>query len=236
MRTWTRLNVAERRQLAPTVAVSTVAFAIDPPHVESTSPALWVPLVRRIRPPFKGAWALPGGPTEWNKTLTETAQETLVAATQAEPNYLEQLYAFGSVERSAEAQRTVTIAYWAQFRDRDFCRRRPEEQENIAWFRTDELPQLAFDHADIINVGIERLRRRTETALVAHRFLEDSFTIAQLRKVQEVILGKKLDPANFRRRVLATGELEETGEYQEGTKHRPAKYYHYIPESARADL
>ena len=75
MRRWTGLNVAERRQLGPTVAVSTVAFAIDPPHVDGASPALWVPLVRRIRPPFEGAWALPGGPTEWNKTLTETALE-----------------------------------------------------------------------------------------------------------------------------------------------------------------
>lgn len=236
MRRWTGLNVAERRQLGPTVAVSTVAFAIDPPHVEGTSPALWVPLVRRIRPPFEGAWALPGGPTEWNKTLTETALENLVAAAQAEPNYLEQLYAFGSVERSAEAQRTVTIAYWAQFRDSDFQQRCRPEQQNIAWFRTDDLPPLAFDHAEIIDAGIDRLRRRTEKALVAHRFLEDSFTIAELRQVQEVILGKKLDPANFRRQVLASGDVEETGKHQEGTKHRPAKYYRFVPESDRPEL
>ena len=236
MRRWTGLNVAERRQIGPTVAVSTVAFAIDPPHVDGASSALWVPLVRRIRPPFEGAWALPGGPTEWNKTLTETALENLVAAAQAEPNYLEQLYAFGSVERSAEAQRTVTIAYWAQFRDSDFQQQCRQEQENIAWFCTDDLPTLAFDHAEIIDAGIDRLRRRTEKALVAHRFLEDSFTIAELRHVQEVILGKKLDPANFRRQVLASGDVVETGEYQEGTKHRPAKYYRFVPESDRAEL
>src|SRR5699024_1574107 len=132
--------------------------------------------------------------TEWNKTLTETALENLVAAAQAEPNYLEQLYAFGSVERSAEAQRTVTIAYWAQFRDSDFQQQCRQEQQNIAWFCTDDLPPLAFDHAEIIDAGIDRLRRRTEKALVAHRFLEDSFTIAELRHVQEVILGRKLDP------------------------------------------
>lgn len=239
MRRWHSLNVSERRQLSPTVAVSTVGFALAEPwarHTESSvgspiDPAdrgLWVPLVRRVRPPFKGAWALPGGPTQWDQTLGESAHEYLVAATAAEPNYLEQLYAFGSVERSAEAERTVTIAYWAQFRERDFHGGHPPDDSNLAWFNTTNLPELAFDHADIIEKGLERLRKRAEQTLVAHRFLGESFTLAQLREVHEVIVGKHLDPANFRRQILASGEIEETGTTQAGAKHRPAKYYRFI--------
>lgn len=240
MRSWSRMNVAERRHAGPAVAVSTVAFALETPcRRTADTPGLWVPLVRRIRAPFQGAWALPGGPTKWDQTLTETARHTLVSAAQAEPNYLEQLYAFGSVERSADAPRTVTIAYWAQFRASDFPDPPPggasSAPVNVEWFHTRNLPPLAFDHADIIAAGIDRLRRRTEKTLVAHRFLEESFTIAELRRVQEIILGKELDPANFRRQVLASGDLEETGKYQEGTSHRPAKYYRFIPEASRPE-
>lgn len=230
MRGWHSLNIAERRRQGPTVAVSTVAFTPNPPRDVPPGRSLWVPLVRRTRPPFKGAWALPGGPTEWNKTLTQTAHETLVAATRAEPGHLEQLHAFGSVERSAEAERTVTIAYWAQYRASAFAGAGANDDPNIGWFDVDKLPPLAFDHGEIIDVGRERLRRRAEETLVAHRFLEDQFTLAQLRGVHEVIVGKRVDPANFRRQVLATGELQETGATQAGAKHRPAKFYRYTTE------
>lgn len=132
-----RASVAERRYLPPAVAVSVVAFALRPPldaerggvergelranpssdreSAESAVPTIWLPLVRRTRAPFLGDWALPGGPTEWNETLADTALRTLRAAAERDPGYLEQLYSFGGVERSAEAQRLVTIAYWAMY-------------------------------------------------------------------------------------------------------------------------
>ncbi|GAA1320544.1 NUDIX domain-containing protein [Leucobacter albus] len=132
-----RASVAERRYLPPAVAVSVVAFALRPPFdaerggveraelranpssdresAESAVPTIWLPLVRRTRAPFLGDWALPGGPTEWDETLADTALRTLRAAAERDPGYLEQLYSFGGVERSAEAQRLVTIAYWAMY-------------------------------------------------------------------------------------------------------------------------
>lgn len=229
-----RLNVAERQRLGPMVAVSTVAFALHDPrqaptelHAES---GLWIPLVRRVRDPFRGAWALPGGPTQWNQTLGETARETLVAASGATPNYLEQLYAFGSLERSAQAQRMVTIAYWAQFRPQDFAGAELPDDPNIAWWNTRDLPELAFDHAEIIRAGITRLQKRAEQTLIAHRFLDEAFTLTQLRRVHEAIGGKGLDPGNFRRQALASGELKATGATEAGAKHRPAKYYRFISE------
>lgn len=121
-------SVHERRTLPPAVAVSTVAFALLPPEeatVDQSAPegvgqtTLWIPLVRRTRAPFLDHWALPGGSTQWNETLADTALRTLEDAVLRSPGYLEQLYSFGGVERSAQAQRLVTIAYWALYGERD---------------------------------------------------------------------------------------------------------------------
>ena len=133
-----RASVAERRFLPPAVAVSVVAFALRPPadaepgptaaqgsaaddpasaaaSAAANAPTIWLPLVRRTRAPFCGDWALPGGPTEWDETLSYTATRTLRAAARRDPGYLEQLYSFGGTDRSADAQRLVTIAYWAMY-------------------------------------------------------------------------------------------------------------------------
>lgn len=119
-------SASERKFLPPAVAVSVIAFALRPPQGAAVDSAhadgvgggastLWLPLVRRTREPFRGRWALPGGPTRWDETLSDTALRTSRWAVRREPSYLEQLYSFGGVERSAEAQRLVTIAYWALF-------------------------------------------------------------------------------------------------------------------------
>lgn len=114
--------------MPPAVAVSTVAIALRPPlgaavgDATGSEPTLWLPLVRRTRAPFLGMWALPGGPTRWNETLSDTALRTLHDAVLRPPGYLEQLYSFGGVERSADAQRLVTIAYWALYGERDLAR------------------------------------------------------------------------------------------------------------------
>nr|WP_243751939.1 NUDIX domain-containing protein [Leucobacter weissii] len=246
--------------MPPAVAVSSVAFALRPPvgaligvvgadgvsfgrgerrasvdrldrDRDASEAALWLPLVRRTRPPFEGDWALPGGPIPWDETLVDTALRTLRAAVRRDPGYLEQLYSFGAIERSAEAQRLVTIAYWALYGesqlDPDAGPERDEVDPNVAWFSADRLPSLAFDHTEIVAYALGRLRSKTEYSAVAHRFLGESFTLAQLREVREAILGEQVDPANFRRQALAQGTLVETGATQTGTRHRPARLYRF---------
>lgn len=268
-------SVSERRTLPPAVAVSVVAFALHPPHDAErdetalsahSGTAIWVPLVRRTRAPFLGQWALPGGPTEWDETLADTALRTLRAAARRDPGSLEQLYSFGSVERSAEAQRLVTIAYWALYGERELAAdpvravdsghaadpasapapRRWDDpapapqparppvapvsggtRDNVRWFSADALPELAFDHAEIIAHALDRLRARTEYAAVAHRFLGTEFTLSQLRTVTEAVRGEAIDPANFRRQALARGGLVDTGRRTAGGAHRPARLYRF---------
>ncbi len=252
------LSVSERETLPPAVAVSTVAFALHPPadaHVGhaprelATAPesadTLWLPLVRRTKAPFSGDWALPGGPIPFNETLADTAVRTLQAAVLRKPSYLEQLYSFGEVERSGQAQRLVTIAYWALYGDHDFAGtadhaadndaewNAPRGSEgiagdpNVAWFSADRLPTLAFDHAEIVRHALDRLRSKTEYSTVAYRFLGGTFTLAQLREVHEAVRGESVDPANFRRSALAQGHLVDTGEMTSGERHRPSRIYRF---------
>lgn len=266
--------------MPPAVAVSTVAFALHPPvdanvadprsgEVLSTwgeyasregsrvehATTLWLPLVRRTRPPFDTLWALPGGPIPWDEDLSQTASRTLHEAVLRSPSYLEQLFTFGETSRSASAQRLVTIAYWGLYGQldltaepttayspdttsdvatatRDAVTEFPEAlvasaDANVAWFSIDRLPELAFDHAAIIDYAVWRLRQRTEYSMVAHRFLGKEFTLAQLRRVHEAILGEQIDPANFRRDMLAQGQLLDTERVEEGTPHRPARLYRF---------
>jgi ADP-ribose pyrophosphatase YjhB (NUDIX family) len=217
----------------------------------SDAATLWIPLVRRTRPPFAGCWALPGGPIPWDETLVDTALRTLRAAVRRAPGYLEQLYSFGSIERSAEAQRLVTIAYWALYGEGELsaepepeaevgeagpgepgAEAGPDPDPNVAWFSADQLPPLAFDHADIVAYALSRLRLKTEYSAVAHRFLGETFTLAQLRAVTEAIRGHAVDPANFRRQALAQGYLVDTGEVETGARHRPARLYRFRTELA----
>ncbi|MBU6265169.1 MAG: NUDIX hydrolase [Actinomycetales bacterium] len=204
------------------LAVSTVIFALRPSA--SGEPELVLPLVRRIREPYEGQWALPGGPLNSNEDLAEAASRTLLETTALEPRYLEQLYAFGQLDRSPD-DRVVSIVYWALVAGDEADR--AIQSENVQWFTADDLPELAFDHNLIVDYALWRLRTKLEYSRIAHGFLGETFTLAQLREVYEVVLRKPVDPGNFRRMVEASGTVVATGERLAGTPHRPPQLYRY---------
>lgn len=234
-----------------TLAVSTVILALRKKEGESQS-SLWLPLVRRLREPYKGQWALPGGPLPSDLSLEQAAGSTLKRATGLVPGYLEQLYAFGDVLRTpdhhvkrdggpltvpaadeAPANRTVSVVYWASIPATEVSRTRVHE--NIRWFPLDELPVLAFDHNEIIEYAKYRLQNKVEYSRIAHSFLGEEFTLAQLREVYEAILERPLDPANFRRQIAASKSIIDTGRRVEGTRHRPPRLYRYDHSQAFSD-
>jgi len=213
------------------LAVSTVIFALRPgPH---DNPTLWLPLVRRIREPYVGMWALPGGPLRPDSALAEAAADTLAETTGLTPRYLEQLYAFGDPDRSAGNSRVVSIVYWALVSPLEA--KRATEDDNVHWFSAEELPTLAFDHNAIVEYALWRLRNKMEYSRIALALLGETFTISQLREVHEVVLQRPLDPANFRRTVLADHDIEATADSESGGSHRPARLYRYKTETALAD-
>jgi 8-oxo-dGTP diphosphatase len=204
------------------LAVSTVIFALRP--TASGEPELVIPLVRRIREPYMGQWALPGGPLQSDVDLAEAASRTLLSTTGLEPRYLEQLYAFGQLDRSPD-DRVVSLVYWALVGSDEAAQ--AIEGENVRWFAADDLPQLAFDHNLIVDYALWRLRTKLEYSRIAHGFLGATFTLAQLREVYEVVLRKPLDPGNFRRMIESSGTVVPTGERLAGTAHRPPQLYRY---------
>jgi 8-oxo-dGTP diphosphatase len=212
---------AERDGVA--LAVSTVIFALRR-HDASDLPTVWLPLVRRIREPFQGRWALPGGPLGAREDLAVAAARTLGETTGLAPRYLEQLYAFGSVDRSP-GQRVVSIVYWALVRSEEAAR--ASVGENVRWFPAHAVPALAFDHNLIVDYALWRLRTKMEYSRIAHAFLGETFTLAQLREVHEAVLGKALDPANFRRMIDASDAVIATDQHLTGARHRPARLYRY---------
>ncbi|WP_404442381.1 NUDIX hydrolase [Microbacterium marinum] len=210
------------------VAVSTVIFSLRP-GAESRDASIVLPLVRRTREPHEGRWALPGGWVDADENLEATASRTLAETTGLAPSYLEQLYAFGDVDRSPT--RVVSIVYWALVRE-DLSR--TAEKHNVEWFDATDLPPLAFDHNHIVDYALWRLRNKVGYSRIAHGFLPEDFTLADLREVYEAILGRRLDPANFRRQVESSGTLIPTDRFRTGS-HRPARLYRYNQDVELAD-
>lgn len=215
---------------APALAVSTVVFGLRKPTAADRSGgepraatlAVHLPLVKRVREPYLGRWALPGGPIRATESLREAARRNLRDTTGLDARHLEQLYTFGAVERSP-VDRVVSIVYWALVREEQA--QHVETGENVAWFAAESLPHLAFDHDEIVGWAVRRLKNKIEYTRIAHALLPEEFTLAELREVYEAIWGRKLDPANFRRRIEATGTIEATGRHQSGAAHRPPALY-----------
>ena len=243
-------NVSERRRQPPQVGVSVVILALGPssvapiePHVSDNEETgvdtenitaephgrLWMPLVRRIREPYLGMWALPGGELRADRSLEQCAYEALESTTDLHPRYLEQLHTFGGPSRSRGGLPMVSIVYWAlvgQAETRDFA-----EADNVKWFPENALPSLAFDHRTIIDHALRRLRERIEYPDLTTRLVGPEFTLRQLHDVAEAVTGAPVDLANFRRRMLASGQLEETGQKVRIGRQRPATVYRYVPDA-----
>ena len=219
------------------VAVSTVIFTVRRAPGESSA-RLMMPLVRRTREPYECLWALPGGWLDAGEGLDAAASRTLAETTGLTPSYLEQLYAFGDVDRSPT--RVVSIVYWALRRADDVDAQRAAHEaagdapENVAWFDANSPGALAFDHNEIVSYALWRLRNKVGYSRIAHGLLSELFTLAELREVYEAVLDRRLDPANFRRQVENSGNLIPTDRFRTGS-HRPARLYRYNQDVELAD-
>lgn len=182
---------------------------------------LKVLLVKRTNEPFKGRWAIPGGFIRLSENLDEAALRILKEKTSVENIYLEQLYTFGDPLRRADA-RVITCAYFALVRENDV---QVLSSPDVDWYSVYELPPLAFDHKEIIEYSLKRTRERLEMCPVAYQLLNEKFTLTEMQKSYELIMNKKLDKRNFRKKALATTGLIELDEYSKSKSKRPARLY-----------
>ena len=185
---------------------------------------LQVLLIRRGSAPFQGIWALPGGFLGIDEDLESCAKRELREETGISGVYLEQLYTFGQPGRDPR-ERVISVAYYALSRSDRLSLRAASDAQETGWFPTESLPDLAFDHADIIRLAQQRLVAKLDYTTIAFQFLPQVFTLSELQSVYETLLNQPLDKRNFRKRMLARGLLEETGGQTRNGNHRPARTY-----------
>ena len=199
------------------VAVDVVLFTIQ-------GTILKVLLVKRQQAPFRGAWALPGGLVGSQESVDAAALRELQEETDIANVYLEQLYTFGDPIRDPRG-RVVTVAYYALVNLQQFQLRARQRVTEANWFPVKRLPELAFDHRRIVDYALERLRNKTNYTTVGFQLLPRRFTLTELQSSYEVIMGRRLDKRNFRRKMLQLGILKETRQFQANGRQRPARLY-----------
>ena len=186
---------------------------------------LHVLLVKRGIPPFQGRWAIPGGFVLEGESLDDAALRELREETGVADVYLEQLYSFGDLDRDPRG-RVVTIAYYALVSADRAPPVAGTDAAEAGWWPTDERPELAFDHARILDYAIERLRNKLEYTTVGFQLLPEAFTLSELQVVYEAILGRRLDKRNFRRKLAILKILSPTREMRRGVG-KPARLYRF---------
>ena len=186
---------------------------------------LRVLLIKRGISPFKDQYALPGGFVLSKETLDAAAFRELREETGTEDVYLEQLYTFGDPKRDPRG-RVVTVAYYALVPAGKSPLRAGTDAASAGWFPVAELPPLAFDHGNIIDYAVTRLRNKLEYSTVGFELLPKKFTLTALQLLHEAILGIALDKRNFRRKILSSGLLAASKE-MEITGRKPARLYSF---------
>lgn len=204
------------------VAVDAIVFGY------SKQDGVSVLLIQRKYEPFKNSWAIPGGFVTDNESLEEAVHRELMEETGIEVNYLEQLYTFGEPDRDPR-QRVISVAYFGLVKSAQFQQLKAStDAEDARWFSIKKLPALAFDHKQILQVAIERLRGKVRYQPIGFELLDKKFPFSDLEKLYAALLDKELNRRNFSKKILSFEFLEETGELSKSEgKGRPSKMYQF---------
>jgi 8-oxo-dGTP diphosphatase len=201
----------------PAVTTDIVLFTIR-------NETLQLLLIRRGMPPFQECWALPGGFLDIDEDLDCCAARELREETGVDARHLDQLCTFGAVGRDPR-ERVISVAYFALVPCEQLALKAGDDAADARWFAFSELPALAFDHAEIIRVAHQRLISKLDYSSIAFQFLPETFTLAEMQRIYEILVDVDIDKRNFRKWALALPQIEETGELRRRRNRRPARVY-----------
>ncbi len=203
------------------LAVDAVVFGYTPKE------SIRVLLIQRRFNPFAGKWALPGGFVRPEESLEAAALRKLEEETGLQINYLEQLYTFGQPGRDPR-KRVVSVVYYALVRPESYNLHAQSDVDDARWFDIHDLPELSFDHKEIMESAIQRLRNKITYEPIGFELLEEKFPFSELQILYETLLEDKIDHRNFRKKLKGLGILEELAETrkQQGSG-RPARLYRF---------
>lgn len=187
---------------------------------------LKVLLVKLAVEPGKGMWALPGSNILQDEDIDSAARRVLCEFTGLDNLYMEQLQSFGRTDRFP-LFRVITIAYFALVKIEDYVPEPGLKVSETSWHPINKLPDLPFDHEEIINTAKKRLQQRVKIKPIGFELLPKKFTLTQIQTLYEVILNISLDTRNFRKRILKLNMLKDLNETQKRVAHRAAKLYKF---------
>jgi 8-oxo-dGTP diphosphatase len=187
---------------------------------------LKVLLIKLAVEPGKGLWALPGSNILQDEDLDSAARRVLKELTGLDNLYMEQFQSFGKVNRFP-LFRVITITYFALVKIEDYSPEPGPKVSDAQWFSVNKLPELPFDHKEIIESANKRLKQRVRIKPIGFELLPKKFTLTQIQNLYETILGIKLDIRNFRKKILGLNMLKDLNELQKGVPHRAPKLYKF---------
>ena len=183
-------------------------------------------LIKRKYEPFKDKWAIPGGFVLNDESLEEAVERELQEETGIKINYLEQLYTFGNPSRDPRG-RVVSIAYFGLVRPNTFKIFASTDAAEVAWFNINELPELSFDHKEILEIAIKRLQGKITYEPIGFELLDKKFPFSDLEKLYTTLLGREIDRRNFRKKIVSLNVLDELNEKVSKGSGRPANLFQF---------
>lgn len=188
-------------------------------------------------------WTLTGYHIYEDEDIDTAAIRILKGLSGLDNIYLEQFYTFGKSKRINDpkdllwlqkqhekfSNRTLSVGYYSLI-DNTTVQIESHNNRNVKWFPINELPELGFDHKEIINKALETLRAKLRSEPIGFELLPEKFTISQLQRLYEVILGTEFDRRNFRKKVIQMKYVIPLDEKQKGVKHKPAQFFIFSKE------
>jgi len=200
------------------VAVDAVVFGYN-------NNELKVVLIQQKFGTSQNFWALPGGLVNENETLLDAVKRELKEETNLTVNYLEQLYTFGDDIKRDSRNRVISVAYFALINPTGLEIKADTDAENVHWFSIKQIPNLAFDHNQIIGLAFARLKSKLSYQPIGFDLLPKYFLFSELENLYCSILEKEIDRRNFRKKILSFGIIEETSKLSHQKSGRPAKLF-----------
>lgn len=207
------------KDIIKNLSIDCVIFGFEKSNLE-------ILLIKRARHPFQGRWALPGGFIKKGELVEHAANRILSETTGLQKIYMEEVAVFDEVDRFP-LWRVFTIGHFALIRPEDYMLSTGIDTTEVKWFKIEDIPELPFDHQRILDVALQKLRTRVRYRPIGFELLPGKFTLPQLQRLYEEILGKKLDKRNFRKKINKMNLLKKLKEKEKNNKRRAAYLYKF---------
>lgn len=188
---------------------------------------LKVLLMRKKTEPYKGYWVLPTNIVTNNETLEDNVLITIKEKLRLPNMHIEQGHVFSSLDRDPD-ERIVGVSYIGLIDNNTYKFKKQENKDlELAWFNIDDIPKMGYDHEEVVKDSIKILRKKLVNSEVLKNLFPSDFTLPEIQRVYEQILGHPLDRRNFRKRFVNLGIVIDTGDKNVSSNGRPGKLYRF---------